>query len=319
MCLFDFERRWPALVFAGLAAAWRPEILPWALVLSVPPISSGTFARVAVVAAPFASVAALRFVIFGRVIPLSVLAKPPSDELGFIYAFKCLLLTGVVSLVAPRALARLGGAARTLVAATAVHFLAVGAAGGDWMPLARLVVPVLPGAALAAAHIASVAAPWANAVRATLATAGLVFQIVVAAPSAAKVGASRLALIREVAPSLAGARSVATLDVGWVGAATDASIVDLAGLTDPNIAVLPGGHTSKRIPASLLDARGVDGLVLLILDGHEPATPWTDTYFARNVELGLSEMPDVGGRFSVRATSAVPHLRYLVLRRVEER
>jgi hypothetical protein len=57
------------------------------------------------------------------------------------------------------------------------------------------------------------------------------------------------------------AHTVAALDVGWVSAATDATIVDLAGLTDSSIAVLPGGHTSKRIDAPFLLARDPDVVV----------------------------------------------------------
>jgi hypothetical protein len=40
-------------------------------------------------------------------------------------------------------------------------------------------------------------------------------------------------------------------------------IVDLAGLTDPEIAALHGGHTSKRVDVSMLEERKVDTIVLL--------------------------------------------------------
>jgi hypothetical protein len=63
-------------------------------------------------------------------------------------------------------------------------------------------------------------------------------------------------------PVLAGAQVVAGLDVGWMGASTEARIVDLAGLTDPSIAVLAGGHTSKRVDVAMLLDRGVDTVVL---------------------------------------------------------
>ena len=54
-------------------------------------------------------------------------------------------------------------------------------------------------------------------------------------------------LIRRATPVLAGAKTIAAVDVGWVSACADVAIVDLAGLTDPDIAALPGGHTSKRV------------------------------------------------------------------------
>jgi hypothetical protein len=129
------------------------------------------------------------------------------------------------------------------------------------------------------------------------------------------VGAARRELIEAVAPSLAGAQVVAGLDVGWLGAATDATVVDLAGLTDPAIAALPGGHTSKAIPARLFEARGVDAVVLLLLEGKPVADPWTESYFGRAVELRVSELPGIGAEFSVVAVSRVPHLHYVVLRR----
>ena len=56
---------------------------------------------------------------------------------------------------------------------------------------------------------------------------------------------------------------MASLDAGWVGAATPARVVDLAGLTDLAIASLPGGHTSKRVTGAMLSDRNVDALVLL--------------------------------------------------------
>ena len=55
---------------------------------------------------------------------------------------------------------------------------------------------------------------------------------------------------------------VAALDIGWVSAATEATIVDLAGLTDPSIALLPGGHTSKRVDVPMLLDRGVDAVLV---------------------------------------------------------
>src|SRR5262249_13039675 len=64
---------------AGLVAALRPEALPWALVVAASPppgerARSQRFTRVALAAAPFVLVAAIRAAIFGRVVPLSVLA-----------------------------------------------------------------------------------------------------------------------------------------------------------------------------------------------------------------------------------------------------
>jgi len=125
--------------------------------------------------------------------------------------------------------------------------------------------------------------------------------------------AQRLRLIREARPALSGARVVAALDVGWVGAATDAIVVDLAGVTDPTIGRLPGGHTSKRIPDHLLESRQVDTVILLANDPI-PADPLASSW-ARTVEARVArEAADLG--FSVQAALELEHTsqRYLVLR-----
>ncbi len=315
---------------AGLAAALRPELIPWALLIAAAPdpatlASSSTrgpivldrrfFARLALGALPPLAVMLTRAVIFGHPVPLAVLAKPSFAALGAKYALACFLLTGPVALLAPFAFRRLDAFGRVLLLSIPVHFIAVALAGGDWMPLSRLVAPVLPASALCVAQLIAVADARATAARLVLALAGQVFQIVRVGPSAIHVGDDRRALIDELRAPLAEARVVAALDIGWLGAATDATIVDLAGLTDPAIAVLPGGHTSKPIPVGLLDARKVDTLVLLLKEGEPLVEPWTDAFFARIVELRLASIPHIGEELQVVAQSRTPHLRYVVLRR----
>jgi hypothetical protein len=308
----------------GLAAAMRPELLPFALVLaglgspgaSVGPVGV-RIGRAAVALAPFLIVVLIRLAVFGRPAPLSVLAKPSDSLLGAKYALACFLLTGPLALVAPLALRRVDGFSRGLALAVAIHFVAVALAGGDWMPLSRLVVPVLPAVVLAVARLAQVASLRATALRVSLALAGELWTLVKVGPTAARVGPDRARLVRELAPALEGARVVAALDVGWVGASTDARLVDLAGLTDPAIAVLPGGHTTKRIPRDLLDARGVDTLVFLLAPGERLPESWTAGAFARGVEQRIAWLPGMDAAFSPVATSAVPGLPYVVLRRRE--
>ncbi|AUX22869.1 uncharacterized protein SOCEGT47_033850 [Sorangium cellulosum] len=338
---------------AGLAAALRPELLPFALVVALsaqaapraaprgegaapaprsssppsssPPSSSpparpgwvGALAALALAGLPFVAVALVRLSLFGRPAPLAALAKAPDAALGARYALACFLLTGPLSLVAPRAWRALPAWPRGLLAAVAAHLLAVVAAGGDWMPLSRLVVPALPAVVLAAAHVASQAGARATALRIALALAGQLFVMVRVGPTAARVGPERLRVVEELRGPLAGAQVVAALDIGWLGAATGATIVDLAGVTDPAIAALPGGHTTKRIPGGLLDARGVDALVLLLAEGEALATPWTASRFARGVELRVARAPGAGEAFAPVAVSGVPHLRYVVLRRAD--
>lgn len=315
------------LACAAVAAGLRPELVPWALVVAFAEGpgearagATRAWQRVLAVATPFLLVAVVRSFVFGRAAPLAQLAKPADFALGARYALACFLLTGPVVLVAPRTFFRLAPWPRALVLSVFVHFAAVGFAGGDWMPLSRLVVPVLPSAVLGAAYLASAASErWSSAL-ATAARLGLAFSaeawvMLTVGPVAAQVGADRLAVIDDLRPALAKAHAVATLDIGWVGAATGATIVDLAGVTDPAIASLPGGHTSKRIPPSLLAAREIDTLVLLLDEGAELATPWTASRFSRAVERRLAALPGADTELVPVAVSRRSRLHYVVLRR----
>jgi hypothetical protein len=311
---------------AAVAAGLRPELAPWAIVVAGAPgpgeafvVDRRAFARVGAALAPFAGVAIVRASVFGRAAPLAQLAKPADVVLGARYAVACALLTGPVLLVAPRALSRLPAWPRALVVAVLAHFVGVALAGGDWMPLSRLVVAVLPTVVLAAAYVAGASdAPLASAAtvaRLAIALTAAGWVMVRIGPSAARVGEGRLAVIDELAPALASARVVAALDVGWVGAATDATIVDLAGVTDPAIAALPGGHTSKHVPPVLLATREVDTLVLLLDEGAPLATPWTESRFARAVERRLAALPGADRELEPAAVAERSRLRYVVLRR----
>jgi hypothetical protein len=185
------------------------------------------------------------------------------------------------------------------------------------MPLARLTVPVLPCAILAAGHVLEAARPAAALARVLIGLAGEVYACLVAGPAAARVGPKRLAVIAELAPSLAGARAIAGVDAGWIGAASPARIVDLAGVTDPAVAALPGGHTSKRIPPGMLAARDVDALVLLVTPGKTVASPWIDTRFRYWTDQWVAHQPQMATAFCPAAESRDPH--YLVLRPCPER
>jgi hypothetical protein len=278
----------------GLAAGLRPELLPMAVVLATPrgPGARGALAlggdhaaRAAVATLPFVVVAGTRAVVFGRAAPLSSVAKAPDLALGGMYALACFLLAGPVALALPIGWSKLGGYARWLVVAVAVHLAAVAFAGGDWMPLSRLLVPAVPVVALALVELARVSSPWASVARALAVAGTFAFVWVGQAKKAASVEADRAALIERARPILANARAVASLDVGWVGvAAPDAVVVDLAGVTDPSVAILPGGHTSKHLPPGFLEDRGVDAITLLVAPGRAPSDPWTETPFARNAE-----------------------------------
>ena len=134
-----------------------------------------------------------------------------------------LLLAPVAVARQPRALAI--PSPRSQVAAIIV-------VGGDWMPYARLMVPVVPSLVYAAALVSRDAHPAATAplgrcprprrgARRTRRHGG---------PTGRRGCAALVAAARPLLGSGgAAALRFAALDVGWVSAATEADIVDLGG------------------------------------------------------------------------------------------
>lgn len=316
-----------ALGGAGLVAAWRPECAPWAIALALTPAregkglvrSRGRWRALGLAMGPFVVVAALRLAIFGRAAPLALLAKPSDLPHGLAYGAATFLLTGPIAAVAWQGLAPW---VRGLQLAILAHWLALVFAGGDWMPLSRLAVPALPTVVLVAAAILARPHPegWQKALsgaRLALGLAGNIYLLVTVGPRAAAVEPKRLAVIDQLGEHLQGARAVATLDVGWVGAATAAPLLDLAGVTDLAVAALPGGHTTKPVPPALLERRGVDTLVLLLHADAPLDEPWTASRFSRRVEQHVADMPSMKERYRVVAVSEGP-LRYVVLRRNDD-
>ncbi len=275
---------------AALAAALRPELAPWCcwmrlgLRLQQGAPLSRAWSSPALVLGAVALVGGLRAALFGRAAPLSVFAKPSDLAHGANYALYAFVQTGLPLLCcAPWSLRRGAGVARVVAVGGLVHFVALMLAGGDWMSLYRLAVPVLPSFVLGAAELWRVAPAWSSWLRVAAAGAMSVYLAAAVGPVARGVGPDRARLIEAAKAPLAGAKVVAALDVGWLGAVDDFTLVDLAGVTDENVAMLPGGHTSKRIDDSLLRNRDVDALVLLAYPPHDE--------LAREVERRVSLTP----------------------------
>ena len=317
---------------AGAVAAFRPEMVVWAIALAVGAAVLGNgesdretsagrggaaaAARAAAVAAgPFLLCAAVRLAIFGRPAPLAVLAKPSDLSHGALYvgAATLVVLTPVLA-TAPVALIRGAGRdiglARVVVIAFAAHAMAVLAAGGDWMPYARLMVPIAPSLVLA--FVALLASSRLELVLARLAATLVLGTLLAAraAPAGRGVHADRADLIARARPVLAGARVVAALDIGWVSAATEARIVDLAGLTDASIAMLPGGHTSKRVDTSMLLDRGVDTVIvysnLRVVEMRIVRTELFASRFEKLAELPLGSRGTFYTVYRLRPPTAEP-------------
>lgn len=294
------------ITLLAIAAGLRPELLPMVMVLSVPRgvhdldarFGLAAFGRLALAALPFLAAAITRAVIFGRPAPLSSLAKRPDVSMGFRYAIASALLTGVIAVVAPLAWRRADRMTRWLAIAVVTHLAAITFAGGDWMPISRLMVPALPVLGLAVARLAATSNPVWVSLRLVAALAGEIFVWFNLGQKIMHVAPDRQALIEELREPLAGRRTIATLDIGFVGAAApDATIVDLAGVTDPEIAVLPGSHTEKQIPDGLLKSRDVDTLVLGLKDDAVLIEPWEASSFARGVERWVALEPGLGAAF----------------------
>jgi hypothetical protein len=294
-----FNRRALGTIALGVAGAWRPELLPWVLSIGCgralhsdgsveQRLRRGALAAVPLIL-PFAAVATARTWIFGAAYPLAAVAKPADLASGVRYALGALALTGPAwTVLGLGSLRSLSSASRVYVMAAAVHTLALVLVGGDWMPFHRLFVPVLPSLIYAGAELAQHEPVWKSSLR--LAPPLFVFSqlLLLRGASARGVEFQRAELIGEVRPLLRGAERVATLDIGWVGASTNAHIVDLAGVTDPSVARLPGGHTTKRLPDSFLESHDVDALVLLVEQGSE--LTWPDAKFTRGVEARVMSL-----------------------------
>jgi hypothetical protein len=180
------------------------------------------------------------------------------------------------------------------------------------MPFWRLAMPIFPGVLVVGAALAEHSRAPANAARllAVLACASLLH--VARGRETRAVRSERARLLADVAPLLAGSSRVASVDVGWVGAAGDQHVLDLAGVTDEEVAHLVGGHTSKRLPEDFLQRRRVDALVLLLAADTPPeALP----RFARQVEARVMQLRGYRQFVPVGRVGLNAHQDYLVLRR----
>jgi hypothetical protein len=255
--------------------------------------------------------------VFGSAAPLSVLAKPSDLEHGLRYSLGALAFSGAPLLLLSSGVLKLEPERRILLLAFFVHLVALVLSGGDWMALYRLIVPVLPSVLLLGACLFEGGRLLPNLLRWVSAAVVSLIVAVNLGPEARGVLSDRTRLIDAARGPLSHAERVAALDVGWVGAATDAEIVDLGGVTDLRVAALPGGHTSKRIPPAFLDDRRVDTVVLLsspARPGSEPLAPGSARRWARAVEARVARIAEDGFE-QVAELELNRELSYVVLRR----
>ncbi|MFO0671840.1 MAG: hypothetical protein U0235_19825 [Polyangiaceae bacterium] len=186
------------------------------------------------------------------------------------------------------------------LASGAAHLVAVALAGGDWMPHARLVAPIVPSLALGAVLVDARASALGRALRAPGALGLGAWLFGTEAPAGRRVVDERRVLAESARPLLASSRRVATVDIGWPSSVSEAAIVDLAGLTDPVVARLPGGHTSKRVDPALLLDRDPDAL-LFFARGTSPA----DAVYLHMVEARLAASDVIRSHYAPQAFVAL--------------
>jgi hypothetical protein len=322
-----------ALLILGSLRRPRPAWRAWALALA------GSL-----------GVLLYREAVFGHPLPLALSAKPAELANGLPYlAGGLVLITGGGGILLAALGARLGrGEDLGIGAALVAHAVAVVLAGGDWMPGLRLLAPMLPlyahlsgtGAFRACLVLrrrkgdAGSADPREDRRRrpgpgpstaALVLVAGLALGLPPLAWWAARPDARAGAVARRrdgdaVAAALAGTSGgpVALVDVGWlVHRAGLDDVVDLGGITDPEIARLAGGHLDKRLPEALLRRRAPTVIVL-----HSQSPPVFDEegrllhFRGHPVEHRVAAMPWVRRRFRVASVHPYGDARfYVVLRR----
>ncbi len=261
------------LGIAGAAIAWlRPEAVPGVFVLAVMAMRrnrrEGSIA-LGLALAGLVGVAAFRVGMFGTALPLSVSAKPSDLANGIGYLGRgAVLAMGVVGIVPAFVAVRQSHSLRVPAALVLVHLACVLLAGGDWMPGFRLLAPVIPAYAwLIGVGISDLARRPRIGGRGALAITALVcaipvLDLAIEIPAAREAGETRDTVGRQLAEDLrARAHRVALIDIGYLGYTSGLAVVDLAGVTDPAIGQLEGGHGQKPVPFSLLVQRDVDAIV----------------------------------------------------------
>jgi hypothetical protein len=216
------------------------------------------------------SVCLFRWVLTGDVLPLALSAKQGSLSDGAGYCMRALAVgAGGLGVVLVASGARYGRSDdRWLAAALAAHGVAVWLAGGDWMPGFRLFAPIVPLYASLAA-VGSVRALRGRRASQALAVLSLfcacaipLLDMYTRVPEWRAAGVSRERARPLVQRLQRETRRVALVDIGYLGYASGREVIDLAGITDPEIARLPGGHLNKQLSAGLLQRRAPDALLL---------------------------------------------------------
>ncbi len=262
--------------------------------------------------------AAFKLGYFGALLPNTAVAKPPGILRGLAYvgeqaidAGPLLLLTAALSARRLRAAPR---HAWCLVGALVLALLCV-AEGGDWMNGNRLLLPALvvtaPALALLPTELRAASAR-ARGVLGVLvfAASGLFlygswFDVRLLSSTSAIV-ASYEPVRDDIAQRLvqSGVRSVGTLDIGRISyTAETLRLFDLGGLTDRDVARVPGDYHDKQVPESLLRAHAPDAFLFAArrLISRPSGPPLADFHYP--VEAGVAGTAWFQERYQLHAAS----------------
>lgn len=251
--------KWAPLVALIVLPALRPELVPAACLLALHARRLPRLWALASVTLGVVGIAIWRIVMFGTPIPLSAMAKGGSLSNGITYALSGLLLMSMGGGAYLAWRARKRRAARWVGLALLLHLVVVVVAGGDWMPGHRLLMPLLPAFALLVG--------WGcTAYRRAPMVLVPTFVLAAALSAITLHDAHEAGLQREArGPAIAEAIEagpVALLDAGFLGWQSGLEVVDLGGITDPNVARMPGNHVDRMIDVAYLEARAPAAFVL---------------------------------------------------------
>lgn len=303
---------------AAAALAWlRPELVPAGLLacaLPLPLSRTANARRAATLALALGvsgvvAVVAWRLLVFGAPAPLALAAKPASLAHGLAYVGRGgLLVSGVGGLWLAGVAAWRSPRSRGGAAVVGAAWAGVALGGGDWMPGFRLLAPTVPllallaGTGFARACAGRTRGPRRVAIAALVVALGvLVLDASAQLGPAREAGATRARAGAAVAAALREGRGrVALVDVGYLALRAELEVVDLGGITDREIAALPGGHLDKRVDEALLERRAPARLLLHSARPPEVAPDGTLRALAGfPVERRIAALPWTRARFRV--------------------
>lgn len=261
---------------------------------------------------------ALRWTVYGALVPNTFHAKPPDAAKGGAYVggFFLSVLGGLGALPA---LALLRD--RNLRVWAVLAWVAVAAtawSGGDWMPgYRRLVFAALCFLVLGAAWVGLATGRRYRVAVAAVAASGVAMLVGVVTGRDFRVYSEDIFVALAQQASRSGVQSIAAVDIGKLGWHFEGEIFDIIGLTDAHIASMPGAHGEKRWDDAYFRSRSPELVVVANF------APMPNPYAGQPVDLQI-RTPEIpvfdsmlrgGGYHYVTSYSVGAEQSYLVFAR----